>query len=656
MTRYTIGIDTGGTFTDAFVADDEGRHFAVKVPTTPHDLTVCFADAVQRCAEAVDMALGSLLRQSDVIRFSSTIATNTILTRTGPKLGLIVTRGEEAALYGAADGGQIFDFIPPAMVRGIDEAVDVDGGVVRPVDSKQVDEAVRELLELGARLLVVSLRNATSNPVNERAVLRAIDGGYPRHYLGAVATLISTQVSAVADDASRTASAVVNAYTHKQLSRSLYKAEDDLRLGGFRHPLLVVTGDGAVTRVSKTRAISTYQSGPAAGVHASAFLAASSGLENAITADVGGTSMDIGLVVGGRPLTTQRIAVGGLQVARPSVEVFSTALGGGSVARVEGSKVVVGPMSAGSVPGPASFGLGGREPTPTDAWLLLGYLSPGFYLGGRRKLRPELAQRAMRERIAEPLGLSVEEAALEVAAAAERAAREGIEAVLDRPHVAQAFSREGRSALVAYGGGGGILLPPVAAALGVETTLLSSLAPVFSAFGVSNLDVRHRYEARLDGRAPEETVEALVTEAARDLRGEGFEPGDARLSIQLLGDGDVLADDIDPSELTERLASLGLENAGAAVVSLSATCEVTKPGLPHAPETGAAAVARDQREVVTRGGSAVVPVFDGDALSPGQRLSGPALVETERTTSFIPAETTAEVDKFQTAVLRRQGS
>ncbi len=656
MKCYTIGIDTGGTFTDAFVADGEGRHWAVKVPTTPHDLTVCFADAIARCAEAVGIGLPLLLRHSDVIRFSSTIGTNTILTRSGPKLGLIVTRGEEAALYGAAEGGRIFEFLSPAMVRGIDEAVAASGDVVRAVDSRQVDEAVRELLELGARLIVVSLRNATINPSNERAVGRAIDGGYPRHYLGAVPTLLSTQVSAVAADASRTASAVVNAYTHKQLSRSLYKAEDDLRASGFRHPLLVVTGDGAVTRVSKTRALSTYQSGPAAGVHASAFLATESGLTSAITADVGGTSTDIGLVAGGRPLTAQRIAVGGLEVARPSVEVFSIALGGGSIARVEGSEVAVGPMSAGSVPGPASFGLGGREPTPTDAWLLLGYLSPGFYLGGRRRLRPELAERAVRERIAEPLGRSVEEAALALAAAAEAAAAHGIEAVLDRPGVAAALNGSRRPALVAYGGGGGILLPPVAAALGIERTLLSVHAPVFSAFGVSNLDVRHRYEARLDGQAFEETVDLLVVEATRDLRGEGFEPAEAKLSVQLLGAGEVLVDEVHPSELREKIAALNLGEDSAAVISLSATCEVNKPGLPQAAGAGVAAAAREERDVLTPGGRVKVPVYDGDALLPGQRLRGPALLETERTTSFVPEQMTAEIDKFKTAVLRRQDS
>src|SRR5207253_3447854 len=167
-----------------------------------------------------------------------------VLTRSGPKLGLLVTEGEEGDLYGAAAGNLIFRFVAPDMVAGVAERVSEDGRVEHGPDPAAVAASARGLLERGARILVVSLRNGASNPANERAVLEAIDTSYPRHYLGAVPTLLATQVSAAARDASRTAAAVVNAYMHKRLALSLYRAEDDLRRASFGHPLLVVTAGG----------------------------------------------------------------------------------------------------------------------------------------------------------------------------------------------------------------------------------------------------------------------------------------------------------------------------------------------------------------------------------------------------------------------------
>ncbi len=503
----TVGIDTGGTFTDVFINSDDSRAATVKVPTTPHDLTVCFADAIRASAEALDLPLEHFLREADVIRFSSTIGTNTVLTHSGPRLGLIVSAGAQADLYGAADGGAIHEFIPPDGIAAIEEETSPDGEVRREPDPDELARVVRELLERGARLLVVSLRNASANPANERTVQRIIDESYPRHYLGALPVLLSTEVGATFDDARRTASSVVNGYMHQKLATSLYRAEDDLRRGGFRHPLLIVNTDGGATRVAKTRALSTYQSGPTGGVYASALLCRELGIENAITADVGGTSTDVGLLAAGEPVLRESVEVGGVSVLQPSVELLSFAIGGGSIARVADGRLALGPESAGATPGPACFGLGGREPTPTDAWLVLGYLDPDYYLGGRKRLDPALAQRALAT-LAEPLGMSVEQTALAICDEAERIAAAGIVELLARSRVRDLMGEVERSqlTLVAYGGGGGLLLPGVAQRLGMAGTVISRHSPVFSAFGVSTFDVRHRYQQRAgidgDGVAP----------------------------------------------------------------------------------------------------------------------------------------------------------
>ncbi len=470
---FNIGVDTGGTFTDAFVADDAGGNWTAKVPTTPHDLTVCFSDAIQACAEAVGLARHDLLRRTAVIRFSSTIATNTALTRSGPKLGLLVTAAGREALYGLAGtaaGETLAEFIEPDMITGIAEELSPDGEVLVSPAPDEVITAVRDLLERGARLLVVCLRHSAVNPVHEAAVGRIINASYPRHYLGAVPTLLSTDVSVIADDADRMAAAVVNGYLHRRLATSLYKAEDDLRAAGLARPLLIVTADGSVARVAKTRALDTYQSGPAAGVHGAALLVRTYRLGSALTADVGGTSTDFGLVVAGQPVRRQRVDVGGLDIAQSSVELHSIALGGGSVVAVRDGAISIGPDSAGAAPGPACFGLGGSDPTPTDAWLVLGYLDPANYLGGRRRLYPDLAAEALLRAVGVPLDLSAEDAALAVAEATVRAAADGVAQMLARPAVQAGLGRGSPAglALISYGGGGGCLLPAVAARAGLQ--------------------------------------------------------------------------------------------------------------------------------------------------------------------------------------------
>jgi N-methylhydantoinase A/oxoprolinase/acetone carboxylase beta subunit len=610
---YTVGIDTGGTFTDSFVSAGEEQVATVKVETTPHDLTVCFADAIDASARSLGLTREQFLRRADIIRFSSTIATNTVVTRSGPKLGLIGSAGCEKDLYGAAQSGRVFDFVPSTMVVAISE----------PPDPDEVSLVVRRLLELGARTLVVSLAKATADPAGERTVKQLIDRSYPRHYLGAVPVLLSTEVSAVASDAERTAAAVVNAYMHRRLASSLYRAEDDLRRAGSGHPLLVVTTDGGVTRVAKTRALSTYQSGPTSGIHASALLCRALGIDAALTADVGGTSTDVGIVVGGRPVRRELIDVGGLPLAQPSVELVSFGIGGGSIARVADGHVAVGPESAGAAPGPACFGLGGRDATPTDAWVVLAYLDPDYYLGGRKRLNPDLARRALEERIAGPLGVGVEEAALAVTRAAEEAAAEGIRSL---PRLEQAGPLT-ELALIAYGGGGGILLPAVARRLGVRSAILSRFSPLFSAFGVSTFDVRHTYEARLDSEAEHEAVERLTQDARRDMRGEGFDQDAIRFDVERV-DG---------------------------VLRLSATCEVPKPPLPREPGDGDAEAAhKGERAIRLDSGPVEAPVYDRERLHAGTVLAGPAIVEASDTTYLVPPRITCRIDHFGNAVLSEE--
>lgn len=664
---FNIGVDTGGTFTDAFIADDAGGSWTAKVPTTPHDLTVCFSEAIEASARAVGLARHDLLRRTAVIRFSSTIATNTALTRSGPKLGLLVTAAGREELYGLAGtaaGAALAEFIDPDMITGIAEELSPQGQVLASPAPDEVIAAVRDLLERGARLLLVCLRHSAVNPANEAAVGQIINASYPRHYLGAVPTLLSTDVSVIADDADRMAAAVVNGYLHRRLATSLYKAEDDLRAAGLTRPLLIVTADGSVARVAKTRALATYQSGPAAGVHGAALLARTSGLGSALTADVGGTSTDFGLVVTGQPVRRPRVDVGGLAIAQPSVELHSIALGGGSVVAVRDGAIAIGPGSAGAAPGPACFGLGGSDPTPTDAWLILGYLDPANYLGGRRRLFPDLAAEALTRVVGDPLGLSAEAAALAVAEAAVRAAADGVGQMLARPAVRAAVGSAPAASLplISYGGGGGCLLPAVAARAGLGPVYLPALSAVFSAFGVSTFDVQHAYEARMPAGqlAGNGAVSALVGAARRDARGEGFDPGQAQLAISVLaGDGTVLADGLEPGQVAAAAQRIGLPPDQPVLARLLATCAVHQPGLPARTEAAAAdgaapplaSAQAGQRSVLLPGGRRDVPVYARDRLRAGHAISGPCLIESSGSTYLVPAGMHGRIDHFGTAVL-----
>lgn len=252
---YTIDIDTGGTFTDCFLHGG-GAVRTVKVPTTPHDLTVCFLGSIKAGAKACGLSTEELLYQTEIIRFSSTIGTNTIIQRDGTRLGLLVTRGAES-LAPAKDASGRPPLVAASMVIGLDEAVDADGTVRRAPSAPAILEAAQQLIDRGARCLVVALDNAQCQSANERLVREVIKREYPRDYLGSVPVFLSSDLSTRPGYGLRINTAVLNAYIHGKHARLLYKAGEDLRRLGYRRTLFIGHNTGTVARVAKTRAINT---------------------------------------------------------------------------------------------------------------------------------------------------------------------------------------------------------------------------------------------------------------------------------------------------------------------------------------------------------------------------------------------------------------
>src|SRR4030042_3603913 len=330
---FTIDIDTGGTFTDGFfVKGDEVR--TVKVSTTPHDLTVCFLECLKEGAQQFGIDLHRMLLEADVIRYSNTIGTNTIIQKKGAKLGLLVTSGHEDSLY--QKGGISFEedgigtFISREMVLGIEETVDENGKVVKPLHTDEVIRKAQFLIDHGARAIVASLKNSWLNPVHEKEVKKIIKREYPNFYLGSATVFLSSEVIDRSDDALRTNSALVNAYIHSMLVRYLYKAEEDLRRNFFTKSLMIVHSNGGVARVAKTKAIHTYNSGPVAGLMGAAFLGKLYGYPNLITADMGGTSFDVGIILEGQYSFNMTPVVGGISINLPMIEIGTLGIGGGS--------------------------------------------------------------------------------------------------------------------------------------------------------------------------------------------------------------------------------------------------------------------------------------------------------------------------------------
>lgn len=654
---YRLSVDTGGTFTDGFVTCGD-RFAQVKVDTTPADPTEGFAACVAAAAEAMGESLPAFLARARMVHFSSTIATNTVVQRSGAHVGLIVTAGCERTLYGSPDdAARLSGFVGPEAIRGVAEATAPDGTVTGPVEQASLDTAVRELLELGVHLIVVSFAGAHLNPANEIAAKALVEASYPRHYLGAIPLVLSSQLSLHPGDHGRTALAVANAYLHPILARSLYQADDRLRGQRFRYPLLVINTDGSSTRVAKTRAIDTFNSGPSAGVLGAAIVADALRAAHVVTFDVGGTTTDVAHIRGGAVPRADLTAFADLAVPHPSIDLWSFGLGGGSLIAEGPGGLTVGPRSAGAVPGPACFGLGGTDLTPTDVWLALGYLEPGEFLSGRRRLDPACAAAALGP-VAERLGCGTDEAAL--------AALEAIHATLAAYLRGWAAGRlagtgPGDRWLYCYGGGGGLLAVPAAAALGIGQVAVFPQSAVFSAFGGGLLPVAHSYHAAVadvgDTAVVGQALVAVIDRARRDLRAEGVTISGAVTATVTLHDfaGRQATSVLPFSPLADDPAAAAAALPGAGRGRLAITIRTAGAPLRRAEAQAAAGLApRAHRRVRFPDGTLDVPMSGGLGRPHAPPVTGPAFLAAPDTTVFVPAGWTAEFNSLGYGLLRRQ--
>jgi len=307
---FTIDIDTGGTFTDGFFTRN-GDLRTAKVLTTPHDLTVCLADCVNEGARQFGVSVQDMLADTDVVRYSTTVSVNTIIQRTGAKIGLLVSKGFRDSLYSrsAKEVEPIFSFIAKDMIADVDEEIGDDGNIIKPLDIDDVLGKMQYLTDMGARAIVVSLKNSNSNPVHEKQIRAIIKEQSPSFFLGSMRVLLASDISDQPGDFYRTNAAVINGYVHDSMVRYLYRSEDDLRANLYARPLMIGHSHGGIARVAKTRAIDTYSSGPVLGVFGAELVGKTHGFANVVAVDMGGTSLDIGIIRDGVHKVQARLAL-----------------------------------------------------------------------------------------------------------------------------------------------------------------------------------------------------------------------------------------------------------------------------------------------------------------------------------------------------------
>lgn len=687
-----LGIDVGGTFTDVVLIDDHsGDIHYTKVLTTPDNP----AKGVMNGIAKILAAAGSAMADVDYIVHGTTIGTNALIERAGAKTGLITTEGFrdvlEIARVERPDAGlydmtvDLPDPLVPRYLRcEIQERVGADGQLVTPLDEESVRQAVRYLKDEGVASIAVSLLFSFLNPAHEQRIREICRELYPDAYVS-----LSSEVAPEFREYERTSTTVINAYLQPIVVRYLDSLVERLEeqygpvapSAGSGQALRIMQASGGCMTVEAARdhAVQMVNSGPAGGVVASSYVGRLVGDMQLVSVDMGGTSFDIGLVDRGQPRVDSEGEFEGYPVKIPLVDVHAIGAGGGSIAWIDrGGALNVGPRSAGADPGPACYGLGGEEPTVTDANLILGRLNPNYFLGGEMALQPDLARRAIEAQVAQPLGMSVEEAADGIIRLVNANMVKGISvSTIEKGYDVREFI------LMAFGGAGALHAVELAADLGITKIIVPPYPGTLSALGLLVSDTRHDYVqtvavnerevqpgalwklfqeleeqglAQLQAeRVPEDRIE---TAWSADLRYEGqsYEINTPVPHGGRLTEGDVRETIRRFHELHQRIYEYASEDEAVEFINLRVTAIGRVPPVLLAAGSRAgedpAAALKERRPVYFSGSGFVeCPIYDRARLKPGNVVAGSCLVEEIASTTVLTPGARGVVDEYGNIVI-----
>ena len=672
-----VGVDIGGTFTDLVMVDGGGRLHVAKTPSTPDDPSVGVMEGLALLAEGAGLTRDVLLKETTLFIHGTTVGTNLLVERKGARLGMITTEGfrdilelREGTKANRYDLRAPFPqpLIPRPLRHVAKERTRWDGQVETPLDEDGLRGTLEKLRDAGVQGIVVCFLHAHRNGVHEGKVREVVAAMGWAPYVS-----LSHEVLAREGEYDRASTATVNAYVGPGLGGYLSRLEQRLNEAGLTVPMLVMQSTGGVLPAgTATRlAVGSITSGPAGGAMAGALYASLDGCRHGVSYDMGGTSTDICLVEDGRPLERQKTELEDVKIAVPALDVTALGAGGGSIAWIDSGGILdLGPHSAGAQPGPACYGRGGEDPTLTDANLVLGYISPDTFLGGRLKLSEEKARAAIQNRIAGPLGLTPEEAALAINALGASRIAEGIRASTVRRGL------DPRDfALFSFGGAGGVHAEAVARELMIPRAVIPREASVLSALGFLSSDVRHDHHRAVGKPFGEVGAEglgkvfaALEAEGREALAGEGFTGErvrvvrriDCRYQRQVFTvEVSVDAEDLEEDSLDwlRRKYEAAYEALYSHVHSSEEgfidTCRVTLYGvlpeltLPrHDKGPADPSPARRGARRVFLSDWTEASVYWFDDLRHGMRIDGPALVDSASTSVLVGAAGSATVDAF----------
>lgn len=556
-----VSVDIGGTFTDCFVVWNQ-QCIEGKALTTHHNLALGFNEALGNACKDLAIDVGTLLSQVDSVRYATTLGTNALIERKGPRIGVLVTAGFKSTIplsraRGYGEGlpeEQQMDIpnarrpeaiVPIPMIREVRERVDYLGQAFLELNEDDVRHKIRELVDEGAEALVVLFTNSVVNNAHELRVREIFLDEYPGHLLGAIPMLLSHQVAGRKGEYARGMSTIMDAFLHQTMYHGLGTLEQNLRAAGYTRPMLVNHNSGGMAQLNSTDALQTVHSGPVSGIAASEHLMQQTGLGNVVATDMGGTSFDIGIVDhGGVKHYDFNPVIDRWLVSIPMVHLVTLGAGGGSICSYERvfRTLKVGPQSAGSDPGPACYDRGGLKPTITDADLVLGYLDPANYAAGHITLNPKRAKQAIENGLCDDLDLDLVETCQLMKQTVDANMANGIATELrTRGYEPKDFT------ILAYGGNGPLHACGIANALGVDRILAPPFSSVFSAVGAGNMNQMHIHEISTwtvlfnantktffaDYASFNRNVEELERRGREDLLRQGFAAGQIRYRLEL---------------------------------------------------------------------------------------------------------------------------
>jgi N-methylhydantoinase A len=687
--RIRIGVDVGGTFTDFVLVDDHRRLiFLGKQLTTPRDPSRAIIEGIQRILNDAAVDIGKL----DGVVHGTTLVTNTVIERKGAKVGLVTTKGFRDVLeMGREIRYDLYDLflekpeplVPRYLRSEVDERIDATGTVLRPLDGKEFRAAVGHLVNQGIEAIAVSFLHAYRNDSHEREALAILREDHP-----ALTVTLGSEIAPEIREYERGNTAVANAYVQPLMQRYLARLADQLHELGHRGNLSIMLSAGGLTTVGTASKfpVQLIESGPAAGAIAAALYAKLTGTDHLISFDMGGTTAKMCLIEHGAPEHSNEFEAGrvkrfrkgsGLPLKVPVIDLIEIGAGGGSTAWIDGMGLLkVGPESAGSEPGPVCYRRGGTEPAVTDADLLLGYLSPEFFLGGDMALDLNSVREAVRTKIAGPLNLGVEQAAA------------GIHAIVNenmaaatRMYIAEKGRDPRRYTMIAFGGAGPVHAYGLAKLLKLRRLICPLGAGVMSALGflvaAPAVDLVRSYVTRLE-LADWSQVEALFADMETTAFERLVEAGARREDIHFmrraemrhvgqgfeiavpLPDGGVDIGSLDQVRALffqkyEELFGRRIEGVGIEVLTwrLHASAPQSDVTLSFAGQKSDTCprIKGDRQVFFPETGYAPCSVYNRYALRPGDSFRGPAVVEERESTTVIGPGSTVQVDQFLNLII-----